>query len=126
VEFGRRAREIAHAAMDISDGLTGDLPKLAAASGLAAHVDVAKLPLSAALRTVASAAEARDWALAAGDDYELLLAVAPSNFEWLADVARQLNLTLTAIGELRRGNGVTWQLDGAAFDAPAHGYDHFR
>jgi thiamine-monophosphate kinase len=126
VQFGLRARNIAHAAMDISDGLAGDLPKLAAASGLAAWVDVAKLPLSAAMRAVVPAAQAREWAVAAGDDYELLLAVSPQDADRLTEAARQLNLTLTAIGELRRGNGVTWELDGVAFAAPAHGYDHFR
>jgi thiamine-monophosphate kinase len=126
VTFGIRARGIANAAMDISDGLTGDLPKLAAASGLAAHVDVDKLPLSQAIRSAATPAQARDWALAAGDDYELLLAVAPGRFDELASAARELNLTLSAIGELRRGNGVTWKYKGDVFAAPAHGYDHFR
>jgi thiamine-monophosphate kinase len=126
VQFGLRARDIAHAAMDISDGLAGDLPKLAAASGLAAWVDVARLPLSAAMLAVAPLAQAREWAVGAGDDYELLLAVSPQHADRLTVAARELNLTLTAIGELRRGNGVTWELDGAAFAAPAHGYDHFR
>jgi thiamine-monophosphate kinase len=126
VLFGIQARGIASAAMDISDGLVGDLPKLAAASGLAAQVDVEKLPLSQAIRSAASVAQARDWALAAGDDYELLLAVSPGRFDELASTARELNLTLSAIGELRRGNGVTWTYKGDAFAAPAHGYDHFR
>ena len=126
VQFGLRARDIAHAAMDISDGLAGDLPKLAAASGLAAWVDVAKLPLSAAIKAVVPVAQAREWAVGAGDDYELLLAVPPQHADRLTVAARELNLTLTAIGELRRGFGVTWELDGAPFAAPAEGYDHFR
>ena len=46
VQFGVAARGIATAAMDLSDGLVGDLPKLAQASGLAAHVAVDQLPLS--------------------------------------------------------------------------------
>ena len=54
VRFGIAARGIATAAMDVSDGLTGDLPKLAQASGLAAHVEVERLPLSDALRTSAA------------------------------------------------------------------------
>jgi thiamine-monophosphate kinase len=126
VSFGSSARGIASAAMDLSDGLVGDLPKLAAASGLAAHVDVERLPTSRAMLSLVPAAQAREWALAAGDDYELLVAVPPRRFDELAAAARQLNLTLTAIGELRPGNGVTWSLDGAPFAAPAHGYDHFR
>jgi thiamine-monophosphate kinase len=126
VSFGSRARGIASAAMDLSDGLVGDLPKLATASGLAAHVDVERLPMSRAMRSLVPAAQAREWALAAGDDYELLVAVPPRRFDELAAAARQLNLTLTAIGELRPGNGVTWALEGSPFTVPVHGYDHFR
>ena len=66
--------------MDLSDGLIGDLPKLAEASGLAAHVCVEALPLSAALRNSVSLSQARDWALAGGDDYELLFAVPANRF----------------------------------------------
>ncbi len=69
VAFGMRARGIATAAMDLSDGLTGDLPKLARASGLAARVDVERLPLSGALRSLVPQVQARRWALSAGDDY---------------------------------------------------------
>jgi thiamine-monophosphate kinase len=126
VEFGVRARGLATAAMDISDGLVGDLPKLAAASGLAASVAVERLPLSSALQTVASEPQARDFALAAGDDYELLVAVPPARFDELAAAARQLNLTLTAIGDLRQGNGASWSLRGAPYVPSARGYDHFR
>lgn len=126
VLFGSGARGIASAAMDLSDGLVGDLPKLAKASELAAHVDVGSLPMSRALLGLVPAAQARDWALAAGDDYELLLAVPPARFGELEAKARQLNLTFTAIGELRPGSGVTWAFNGAPFAAPAQGYDHFR
>jgi thiamine-monophosphate kinase len=126
VEFGAAARAIATAAMDLSDGLAGDLPKLASASGLAAHVEVDRLPLSRALQAFASPQQARDWALGAGDDYELLLAVPPPRYAELASLAAQLDLRLTAVGELRRGTGVSWALHGAEFAPPAHGYDHFR
>jgi thiamine-monophosphate kinase len=126
VSFGTSARGIASAAMDLSDGLVGDLPKLAAASGVAAYVDVARLPLSRAMRALVPASQAREFALAAGDDYELLVAVPPRRLDDLAAAARQLNLTFTPIGELRPGNGVTWAFDGRPYAAPAHGYDHFR
>jgi thiamine-monophosphate kinase len=112
--------------MDLSDGLVGDLPKLAAASGVAAYVDVARLPLSRAMRALVPASQAREFALAAGDDYELLVAVPPRRLDDLAAAARQLNLTFTPIGELRPGNGVTWASDGRPYAAPAYGYDHFR
>jgi thiamine-monophosphate kinase len=126
VEFGAAARGIATAAMDLSDGLAGDLPRLATASGLAAHVDIDRLPLSAALQAVASQQQAREWAIGAGDDYELLLAVPRPRYAELASHAARLNLRLTAIGELRRGNTVTWALHGVESAPRVQGYDHFR
>jgi thiamine-monophosphate kinase len=125
VQFGSAARGIASAAMDLSDGLVGDLPKLALASGLAAHVAVERLPLSDAMRAAADPAVAREWALAAGDDYELLLAVSMQRFAELEAAAAQLNLRLTAIGEMRPGSGVTWSLNGRDFVPARHGFDHF-
>ena len=125
VRLGLAARGIATAAMDLSDGLIGDLPKLAQASGLAARVAVDALPLSCALRGAVSLSQARDWALAGGDDYELLFAVPPARFTELKRAADQLNLTLTSIGELRAGEGVTWSLNGKEFAPGVSGYDHF-
>jgi len=125
VQLGLAARGIATAAMDLSDGLIGDLPKLAQASGLAARVAVDQLPLSCAMRNAVSLSQARDWALAGGDDYELLFAVPPSRFTELLGAANQLNLTLTPIGELQAGEGVTWSLNGKEFTPRVSGYDHF-
>ena len=125
VRLGLAARGVANAAMDLSDGLVGDLPKLAQASGLAAHVDVEKLPLSAAMRGAAGSQQARDWALGGGDDYELLFAISPESFPVLERSAGQLNLTLTPIGQLRAGAGVTWSLNGEEFAPGVSGYDHF-
>lgn len=125
VQFGLAARGIATAAMDLSDGLVGDLPKLADASGIAVHVAVERLPLSAAMRAAVPPAKARDWALAAGDDYELLLAVPPLRYADLDAAADRLNLTLTVIGEFLPGRGVTWSLNGETFTPGAPGWDHF-
>jgi thiamine-monophosphate kinase len=125
VQFGLAARGIATAAMDISDGLIADLPRLAQASGVAAHVEVERLPLSDAMRAAVPAAQARDWALAAGDDYELLLAVPAGRYAELKAAADQLNLRLTTIGELRGGGGVTWSLNGKDFAPGVRGWDHF-
>ncbi|HEY0802960.1 MAG TPA: thiamine-phosphate kinase [Steroidobacteraceae bacterium] len=125
VRLGQSARDIATAAMDLSDGLAGDLPKLAQASDLSAHVHVDRLPLSAAMRNAVSATQALDWALGGGDDYELLFAVPANRFAELKAAADQLNLTLTEIGELRSGAGVTWSLNGNDFSPRVSGYDHF-
>ena len=125
VQLGQAARGIASAAMDLSDGLIGDLPKLAQACGLAAHVCVEALPLSRAMRKSVSLGQARDWALAGGDDYELLFAVPANRFTELQGAADQLNLTLTPIGELHAGAGVTWSLNGEDFAPRVSGYEHF-
>ncbi|MDP9083341.1 MAG: thiamine-phosphate kinase [Pseudomonadota bacterium] len=125
VQFGSAARGIASAAMDLSDGLAGDLPKLAHASGLAARVAVERLPLSDSMRAVANSNEARDWALGAGDDYELLLAVPPQRLPALQAVALGLDLRLTEIGHMSTGSGVTWSLNGKDYHPASAGYDHF-
>jgi thiamine-monophosphate kinase len=125
VAMGIAARGIASAAMDLSDGLVGDLPKLAQASGLGAVVAIEKLPLSAALRAAATHAQARDWALCAGDDYELLFTVAASRYVALQAAAQRLNLTLSIIGEMRAAAGISWLFDGAAFAPSSSGFDHF-
>jgi len=126
VEFGIAAGGIAHAAMDLSDGLAGDLPKLAAASGLAAHVDMDRLPLSESLLAYATAERAREWAATAGDDYELLLSVAPDRLPSLEAAAGACGVRLTVIGGLRTGQGVTWSIHGRNAVPASRGFDHFR
>jgi thiamine-monophosphate kinase len=125
VQFGLTARGVATAAMDLSDGLVGDLPKLARASGVAAQVAIERLPLSDALLAAADLRQARDWALGAGDDYELLLAVPPARYAALEAAAARLNLRLTAVGELGSGSGVTWSVNGKDFAPQSSGFDHF-
>ncbi len=125
VEFGVAARGLLSAAMDVSDGLVADLPKLADASGLAAQVAIEQLPISQALRSVTNESQARDWALGAGDDYELLLALPRGNLTKLNAIAARLNLTLSIIGELRAGSGVQWTLNGDRFAPGVLGYNHF-
>jgi thiamine-monophosphate kinase len=126
VQFGLAARGIASAAIDLSDGLAGDLAKLAQASGVCAEVAIEQLPLSPALRGSVTADKARDFALAGGDDYELLLTVSRQQYQELARAAAGLDVPLTSIGEMRRGSGVNWSMNGADFAVTASGYDHFR
>ena len=125
VEFGIAARGLLSAAMDVSDGLVADLPKLAHASGVAAQVAIEQLPISRELRAVANESQALDWALGAGDDYELLLALRPSNLTKLNEIAVRLNLTLSIIGELHAGSGVQWMFNGDRFAPGVLGYNHF-
>ncbi|MCC7183014.1 MAG: thiamine-phosphate kinase [Rhodocyclaceae bacterium] len=125
VELGLALRGVASAAIDISDGLLGDLGHILQGSGLAALLYEAALPRPLA-DTARMAAEARQALLAGGDDYELLFSAPPG--APLAEISRKIGLPLTCIGELVRGD--TGQVDleddrGHRTRLPARGYDHF-
>ncbi len=91
-----------NAAMDISDGLSSDLPRLLNASGLGASVWPDVLPSHPDLDAVP--APLRRWAqLAGGDDYQLLLTASPSHQQALLETARRHGVRLTCIGAVRVG-----------------------
>ncbi|MDR2688560.1 MAG: thiamine-phosphate kinase [Azoarcus sp.] len=127
VELGLALRGIAHAMLDISDGLIGDLAHLCKRSGLAATLEAESLPLAALTATGIEPAYARDCLLAGGDDYELLFAAAPTRRARLTALARQSGLALNRIGSLDTGNGpILISLRTAdGLIAQAGGYDHF-
>jgi thiamine-monophosphate kinase len=98
-------RTHASAAMDVSDGLVGDLAKLCRASGVAAEVDVPGIPLSEAAKTViASDAAALETALTGGDDYEIVCAVPKVRAASFRDAARASGVNVTDIGEIKTGD----------------------
>jgi len=100
-------REYAHAAMDISDGLAGDLAKLARVSGVGATIETAKLPLSnPAHDALASEPGLLAAALTGGDDYEVLAAVPEALFASFAEAAGKSGVPVTAIGRFGEGEGV--------------------
>jgi len=92
-------RRHARAAMDISDGLAGDLAKLLASGGLGARIRIADVPLSEAARAVLSLEPARiNMVLTGGDDYEILCAVPPEARDACLTEARAVGVPLTVIG----------------------------
>lgn len=104
------ARNGAHAMIDLSDGLAGDLPHLAAASGLGAEVDLAAVPVHPAVMEVVTDEAPAAFAARGGEDYELLVAM-PSAFND-ADAARfagDCGLPLTRIGTLRSPGPVVFR-----------------
>ncbi|MDR2092748.1 MAG: thiamine-phosphate kinase [Azoarcus sp.] len=127
VEPGTALRGMAHAMIDISDGLAGDLGHLCECSGLGATLNAAALPMAALRETGADEAFARQCLLAGGDDYELLFAAAPCTRDNIEALARRLGLSLTRIGQLdtRAGPIRLREIDGNVCTIAASGYDHF-
>jgi thiamine-monophosphate kinase len=121
VALGRELRGVATAAMDISDGLLADLDKLCAASRCGALIDIDALPRSAALRATFDEEICVDYALAGGDDYEIIFTVPASALPTLS----HLDVQCTPIGEITAGSAVTCKRGSVAFDAKRRGYDHF-
>ncbi len=112
------------AAIDISDGLAADLAKLCQASGVAARLDLARVPVHPALAEVGTAL-ARELALYGGEDYELLFA-APAEVVGL--VARQSAVPIATVGVIVAGPPGQVELvaeDGPVARAAPQGWDHF-
>ena len=118
-------RGIATAALDISDGLVGDLMHICEASDLGAVIDVENLPLSPAVLATDNIDQARSWALSGGDDYELCFTVSPEKMPELAMLIAQGKLQATVIGEMTAGTSVICELNGAPFLLEQKSYQHF-
>ncbi len=127
VEAGEALRGIAHAMLDVSDGLVGDLAHLCECSKLGAMLDADALPLAPLMTAGVDELLARQILLAGGDDYELLFSAPVDARGTLAALARKLDLPLTRIGSLIEGTGQILLADGAAPPRPldVRGYDHF-
>ena len=93
---------------------------------MGAEIAVENLPLSPALRDYAGAERAPGYALSGGDDYELLLCIPPNRWADAAAAAAAVGLSLSAVGRICAGAGVTWSMNGAAFQPSGAGYEHFR
>jgi len=97
-------RSHASAALDISDGLVGDLAKLCRASGVTANIEAARVPLSDAARAlITGQAALLERALTGGDDYEILAAVPAGKVEAFCADARAAGVAVTDIGRLVAG-----------------------
>ena len=116
----------ASAAMDVSDGLAGDLGKLCRASGVAAEVDAAAVPLSDAARAVLCADTALlERILSGGDDYEILLTLPAAKFSAFAAAAEKAGVPVTRIGQIMSGQGSRFLRDGKALSFAQPSYSHF-
>ncbi len=125
VRAALRLRQLASAAIDISDGLASDLGHIARASGLGAVVNVDALPLSEAFRSLIPEQERLALALSGGDDYELCFTVPSDHTEMLEQQMREAGTPVACIGYIAAGHGVRWQRDGETLDLKVRGYNHF-
>jgi thiamine-monophosphate kinase len=113
VPFAARLREIAHAAVDVSDGLIADLGHISSASGVRIVVEGEQVPLSAPLRALWGD-QALLRAVTAGDDYQIAFTAPPG-----------LEGPFTRIGRVEEGEGVELLIAGRKTVLPSGGYRHF-
>jgi len=130
VELGLSlAREgIAHAAIDVSDGLGVDAGRLARRSGVRVVLERERIPISRALATFSEieGADAVDWVLASGDDYELLFAAPPEAAPDVEKGRPEWGIPVTRIGRVEKGSGAMLRDRKGDRDVSEIGYDHLE
>jgi thiamine-monophosphate kinase len=126
IALGLALRGIASAAIDVSDGLVGDLGHILAASRVGATLDADTLPRSALLASQPPPLQ-RLCTLAGGDDYELLFAAPPAHDDAVRAAGARAGVAVTCIGRLDPQPGLRlMDRDGRLLDAaPYAGFDHF-
>lgn len=126
VALGLSLAGLATSAIDVSDGLTGDLGHVLRRSGVAAVVDVDVLPRSADLAGQSTALQ-RECVMAGGDDYELVFTAPAQRRAAVAEAALAAATLVTRIGRIESGSGLRF-VDAAGRDVPAptSSFDHFR
>jgi thiamine-monophosphate kinase len=123
--LGMALRGIANAAIDVSDGLLGDLGHLLARSQLGADIDAASLPAGPALAQQ-PADKRTDYMLNGGDDYELCFTAPPEQRDAVLSAAASGNTLVTRIGRLKPGTGIQiLDAAGKALPFTSHSFDHF-
>jgi thiamine-monophosphate kinase len=126
--LAKAIRDHAHAAIDVSDGLAGDLAKLCAASGASAVIDAPGVPLSAPTAALlARGTVGLEAVVSGGDDYEVLCAIPEGSFEAFAHEANLAGVAVTSIGTVIAGVSLPRFLDseGREIPLPRLSYNHF-
>jgi thiamine-monophosphate kinase len=128
IALGQSLRGTATAALDVSDGLTGDLGHILQASGVGARVDLAAIPRSDVMR--AKLREDRALALACllagGDDYELCFTAPPADRDRVSAAGSVCSVPVTRIGTITQEHGLrVLDESGAAMASLPRAFDHF-
>ncbi len=127
VAFGHALRGVAHASLDVSDGLLADLGHIAEVSKVHIAVEAARVPLSLALRKAwGDGEDAALRAATAGDDYEIAFTAPASKRSAVAKVAKAAKTRVTEIGFVMPGRGVALLgADGKPLAVKKAGWEHF-
>jgi thiamine-monophosphate kinase len=124
--LGMALRGVAHSAIDVSDGLLGDLSHILRRSGVGATLDVDAVPRSGVLRSLPLAPQ-REFTLAGGDDYELVFTAPPARAAQVQGAASETGVALTRIGVIEVQAGLRLvDASGRAVDSGFASFDHFR
>jgi thiamine-monophosphate kinase len=120
-------RNYASAAMDVSDGLAGDLAKMMKASGVSAVIEADQVPLSAAAaRAIQVLPELLDLALTGGDDYEILCTVPEKSLDSFRQEADSIGIPLSVIGRVVSGDErPVFRMNGLERRYDVGSYQHF-
>jgi thiamine-monophosphate kinase len=120
-------RSHANAAMDVSDGLAGDLAKMMRASGVSALIETDRVPLSgAAAKAVQASPDLLDLALTGGDDYEILCTVPEKSLDSFLKEADRVGVTLSVIGRVVSGQDLpVFRINGLERRYDVGSYQHF-
>ncbi|MEO5771535.1 MAG: thiamine-phosphate kinase [Burkholderiaceae bacterium] len=126
VALGIALRGLATSAIDLSDGLVGDLGHVLARSGVGATLQADALPRSAALRAMPLALQ-RECGLAGGDDYELLFTAPAGRDSALLDAAARSAVAVTRIGTIDAASGLhIVDAEGRPLQQVFAAFDHFK
>jgi thiamine-monophosphate kinase len=126
VTLGLALRGIARSAIDLSDGLLGDLGHILERSGVGARLDYAALPRSPMLAAQAAAVQ-RQCLLQGGDDYELLFSAPPNARAAVLHAAATAGVAASRIGSVESTPGLRLlETQGTVTAMSARGFDHFR
>jgi len=126
VALGQALRGLATSAIDVSDGLLGDLGHVLAASGVGAVLQADALPRSTHLATQSLQLQ-RLCTLTGGDDYELVFTAPADGDETVHEAAQRANTPVTRIGSITAEAGLRCvDAMGNVVNAPGASFDHFR